>query len=65
MVVLGADGVPYWAWTGTDTQVRFGGAPSDDGGQTAALHEPMTWSVLAVDGDGVILAVSERVPASP
>ena len=59
LVVLDGAGAPYWAWTGSDTTVRFGGGVRTEPNQTAALHEAMTWTVAAVSADGRIIAFSE------
>lgn len=56
VVALTSDGSPYWGWSGTETEVRFGGAP-DGGGQTAVVFEPLTWRVVALDADGVPIAI--------
>ncbi len=59
VVVLDGGGTPYWGWIGTDTSVRFGGADTD-GGLTAHVHQPMTWSVAAIDDQGRTIALSEQ-----
>ncbi len=64
VTVLTSDGSPYWAWLGENTEVRFGGAP-DGGGQTAILFEPMTWTVVALDADGLPIAASDRADITP
>ncbi len=64
LAVLAADGKPYWAWLGSETEVRFGGAP-DGGGQTAVLFEPMTWAVVALGDDGLPIAASPRGTLTP
>lgn len=56
VVALTSDGAPYWGWSGAKTEVRFGGAP-DGGGQTAVVFEPLTWRVVALDADGVPVAI--------
>ena len=65
LVVSDADGQPYWAWTGEATEVRFGGGDSDEVNQTATLHEPMTWTVIAIDSDGELVAFSEPATVEP
>lgn len=57
--------LPFWAWTGTDTEVRLGGGDVDELNQTAALYQPMTWRVVAIDSDGGIVAFSEDIPLVP
>jgi hypothetical protein len=58
LVVRDADERPYWAWTGNDTRVRVGGGDNPDTNQTAVVHEAMTWSVAAFDGQGRLIAIS-------
>lgn len=58
VVVLDGDGKPYWGWIGTEASVRFGGAETDSG-LTAQVHEPMTWSVVAIDSQGRTIALSD------
>jgi hypothetical protein len=64
LVALTSDGSPYWAWLGMATEVRFGGAPAA-GGQTAVVFEPMTWRVIAIDGEGLPIAASEPGELTP
>lgn len=65
VAVQDGSGRIYWAWTGAETQVRVGGGDRPELNQTAALHEPMTWSVTAVDDVGSIIAFSEVASVSP
>lgn len=65
LVVRDGAGRPYWAWTGSDTSVRIGGGDTPDTNQTAALHEPMTWSVAAFDAAGELIALSDEATVSP
>ena len=65
LVLLDSAGEPYWAWTGSATSVRVGGGDRDATNQTAALHEPMTWTVSAFDAAGALLAISEPANAAP
>lgn len=65
LVVRGADGRPYWAWTGTSTSVRVGGGDRSDTNQTAALHEAMTWRVAAFDAAGVLIGLSDPASLTP
>lgn len=65
LVVLDADGVPYWAWTGADPSIRFGGRGEGDDGQVPFLHEAMTWRVSAYDADDRIVAISEPARLEP
>lgn len=58
VIVLDADGAPYWGWLGSQTAVTFGGAESGQG-LVAAVFEPLTWTVTAVGADGRVLAVSD------
>ena len=65
LVVHDAEGGPYWAWTGADTSVRLGGGDRAETNQTAALSAALTWSVLALDADGIPLAVSGEGQLAP
>jgi hypothetical protein len=58
LVVRDAGERPYWAWTGNDTSVRVGGGDNPDTNQTAVVHDAMTWSVAAFDGQGRLIAIS-------
>ena len=60
VVVLGSDGEPYWAWSGTETMISVGGNAEPDA-IGAWVHEPMTWTVSALGPDGEVLGLS--VPA--
>lgn len=64
LVTLTSDGSPYWSWSGEATEVRFGGAP-EGGGQTAVVFEPLTWRVVALDADGMPLAIAEPGELTP
>lgn len=65
LTVTDGAGRPFWAWTGTATTVRVGGGPSAELNQTAAIHEPMTWRVAALDSNGVLVALSEPGDLAP
>lgn len=58
-------GAIYWAWSGEETNVRVGGGDTPDLNQTAALHEPMTWSVIAVDEAGTLIGLSDFGSVAP
>lgn len=64
-MVSDADGEPYWAWTGTDTEVRVGGGDSTELNQTAAIHEEMVWRVAAFDETGTLVALSATGALAP
>lgn len=64
VVVVDADGAPYWAWSGSETQVPVGGV-EDPALPGAIVFESMTWSVAALDADGVPLAISDAAPLEP
>lgn len=64
LVILGSDGTPYWAWSGTDTSTPVGGIDDPDVAGPW-VHEPMTWTVAALDADGVPIALSNASPLSP
>lgn len=68
VLVYAASGRAYWSWRGTDASVRFGGfsSPPDEASAVRPrLHEPMTWSVLARDADGEVIAQSGERPIAP
>jgi hypothetical protein len=65
LVLRNASGEVYWAWTGADTQVRVGGGDRPELNQSAALYEPMTWVVAAVDESGSLLAFSDVGTVAP
>jgi hypothetical protein len=65
LVVRDADDRPYWAWTGAEVSVRFGGGDTEEPNQTAVLHEMMTWRVAAFDAEGSLIALSESAVLSP
>ncbi len=57
VVILDADGAPYWSWSGAETAVFLGGGESSDGaGPSVAAG--FTWTVTAFDADGDFLAAS-------
>ncbi len=57
--VLDANGRPYWAWSGTETEVPLGGMANPDA-VGAWVFEELTWTVVARDVAGVALAMSQR-----
>lgn len=65
LVVLDSSANPYWAWGGPDTSVAFGGGGGGEPGQTAAVFEPMTWSVAAFDVNGTLVGLSEPATLTP
>jgi len=64
VVVLDEAGEPYWAWSGTESEIVLGGAPSSDFGIGPIIGVDYSWSVAAFDADGVFLAISGEVPIS-
>ncbi len=64
LVVLGSDGAPYWAWSGTETSIHLGGFEDPDA-IGPWVHEPMTWTVAAIDGDGKPIAISHAGALTP
>jgi hypothetical protein len=67
LVVLDGDGRAYWAWRGTGTEVALGGGtkPWPKGSGAPHAGEGYTWSVTALDADGVPVAISGRAPVAP
>ena len=64
LVVLDAEGRPYWAWTGEDTSVFLGGVENPEA-VGAWVFEPLTWIVTARDATGQPLALSEEAELLP
>lgn len=68
LTVYGPDGRAFWRWTGTDDQVVFGGftrSPEDGSAVTPQVLDGMSWSVIAFDADGRIVAQSDERPLGP
>lgn len=64
VVVLGADGEPFWAWSGAETSINVGG--SDEPMAIGAwVHEPMTWTVSALGSQGEVLGLSAPAELLP
>jgi hypothetical protein len=67
LLLLDAEGRPYWAWEGAETAVYLGGGsqppPEDSAGPI--LLRPMQWYVLAFDAEGKIIGYSEKRPIAP
>lgn len=60
------EGKGYWAWRTEDTSVPVGGWPRlNEEANGPRVAKGMTWSVIAVDKDGTIIAVSNHRPISP
>lgn len=66
LVVLGSDG-PIWAWQGEETGVWLGGLPFErpPGVTGPVIVAGSCWSVVALDGDGHVVAASEFLAVSP
>lgn len=64
LIVLDAQGTPYWAWTGESTSVHLGGVENPDA-VGAWVFEPLTWIVTARDAAGQPLAMSEQAALLP
>ncbi len=68
VTVYEQDGDAFWSWTTEETDVRLGGLDEEpDPGSAIGpqLQEPMTWDVVARDGDGTVVAVSGERPIEP
>ncbi len=63
LMVLNAEGVAYWGWSGTETAIHLGGIEDPDAAG-AWVFEPLTWVVTARDADGQPLALSESAPTT-
>jgi hypothetical protein len=58
VTVLGPDGTLYWGWAGEETSVPLGGFPRlEDAASGPRVVSGMTWTVVALDGDLVPVAV--------
>ena len=64
LTVLDADGVPYWAWSGTETAVPLGGMDNPDA-IGAWVFEDLSWMVVARDASGAPLGMSRREALRP
>lgn len=64
LMVLNAEGVAYWGWSGAETAVYLGGVEDPDA-TGAWVFEPLTWVVTARDADGQPLALSEQAMLEP
>ena len=64
LMVLNAEGVAYWGWSGTETAIHLGGIEDPDAAG-AWVFEPLTWVVTARDADGQPLALSEQATLEP
>lgn len=66
LFVLDAQGRPVWAWQGEGTEVALGGVPDRPAGEAGpVVTEGSTWSVVALDAEGQVVAASEDRPVSP
>jgi hypothetical protein len=52
-----------WAWSGSETSVRYGGVAEGQSGPT--IVPGSRWSVAAFGGDGSLVALSDLRPVSP
>lgn len=64
LIVLDAEGVPYWAWSGDEPGVHLGGVANADAAG-AWVFETLTWIVTARDASGEPLAMSEKAELLP
>ncbi len=63
-VHIGADGQPYWAWSGADTAINVGGT-DEPLAVGAWVHEEMSWTVSAHGATGEVLALSAPAQLQP
>jgi hypothetical protein len=63
--VVGPEG-PLWAWRGDETKIHLGGLPFErpPGWAGPVIAGGSCWSVIALDGEGRLMAVSEFLPVS-
>ena len=64
VVVLDETGEPYWIWSGPESEITLGGAPSSDFGVGPIIGVDYSWSVAAFAAEGEFLAISGAVPIS-
>ncbi len=64
LIVLDAEGTPYWAWSGEATGIHLGGVENPDA-VGAWVFEPLTWIVTARDSEGQPLAMSAQAELLP
>jgi hypothetical protein len=66
LVVVGPDG-PIWAWQGEETELALGGLPFErpEGLGGPVLETGSCWSVVALDGNGHVIAASPLLSVSP
>lgn len=64
LIVLDAEGTPYWAWSGEAAGVHLGGVENPDA-VGAWVFEPLTWIVTARDNEGQPLAMSAAAELLP
>ncbi len=64
LTVLDADGVPYWSWSGAETEVPLGGMENPDA-IGAWVFEELTWMVVARDDAGSPVGMSSRGVLQP
>ncbi len=62
-----SDGQPYWTWTGTSTSIYLGGtdSPPPEDAAGPILEDGMSWSIIALDAQGNIIATSALQLISP
>lgn len=66
LVVQDAEGDATWAWEGPETSIELGAVPDREEGEGGPiLTFGSSWSVVALDGDGHVIAVSKLRPVSP
>jgi len=67
LIVFDETGEPYWAWEGTKTKIYMGGTdeqpPAESSGPS--IEAGYTWTVIAYNVDGKVIAASEIRSISP
>lgn len=64
--ILDAQGNLVWSWEGSETSVVLGAVPGRQPEEGGPVITPGSrWSVIAYDGAGLTIAVSEIRPVSP
>lgn len=60
VLVMAADELPWWSWSGSETEVVLGGVDTELEMGGPAAGAGVTWVVFAFDGDDKLIGVSPR-----
>jgi hypothetical protein len=66
LAIQDPQGTGVWAWQGEETSIVMGGDPGRPENEAGpVVTEGSRWSVVALDADGKVVAVSELREVSP